>query len=399
MNLALRLYQVMNKESRLIIGAMSGTSADGVDVVVVSLEGHGRSIKWRLISKGVLPYPTDVKRRILYSSERGCAEEICVLSFVIGHLFSKAIIEVLESSAISTSEVDAIGSHGQTIYHMPEYTKVGNTLTRCSLQIGNLSVIAENTGLITVGDFRSRDVAAGGHGAPIIAYVDWALLTSKTVGRLVQNIGGIANVTVLPPNASLSEVYAFDTGPGNMVIDEVMRTLFATDLDVDGTTAAKGSPSDALLEELMNHWFIKAPPPKTAGRREFGRSFANYVIKKGFRMGLTKEDIVATVSMLTVKSIVYNYDKYVLKNPKRRFSEVILGGGGVRNKFIVRELERELRKRGLRLLLHEELGVDSKFKEALGMAVLTHEALSGIPNNVPRATGARKAVVMGLIAL
>ncbi|MEM1931428.1 MAG: anhydro-N-acetylmuramic acid kinase [Sulfolobales archaeon] len=399
MNLALRLSQVISKESRLIVGTMSGTSADGVDVVVVSLKGHGRNIRWKLISKGVLPYPTDVKRRILYSSERGCAKDICVLSFVIGRIFSKAIIEVLESSGISVSEVDAVGSHGQTIYHMPEYTKMGGVLTRCSLQVGNLSVIAESTGLVTVGDFRSRDIAAGGHGAPIIAYVDWALLTSKTVGRLVQNIGGIANVTVLPPNASISEVYAFDTGPGNMVIDEVMRTLFATELDVDGTTAAKGSPNNALLEELMNHWFIKAPPPKTASRREFGRRFADYVIKKSSRMGLTKEDIVATVSMLTVKSIVYNYDKYILNNPHRRFSEVILGGGGVKNKFIVRELERELRERGLRLLTHEELGIDSKFKEALGMAILAHETLSGIPNNVPRATGARKAVVMGLIAL
>lgn len=390
---------MIRKESRLIVGAMSGTSADGVDVVVVNLEGHGRNIRWRLASKEVVPYPADVRKRILHSSERGSVRDICVLNYVIGELFAKAIVDVLASSGISTSEVDAIGSHGQTVYHMPEYVKVGDILTRCSLQLGNLSVIAENTGLIAVGDFRSRDIAAGGHGAPIIAYVDWALLTSKTVGRLIQNIGGIANVTVLPPDADISEVYAFDTGPGNMVIDEIMRIFYGVELDVDGATAAKGSPSTVLVEDLLNHWFISAPPPKTASRREFGRKFAEYIVKKGLRIGLSKEDIVATISMFTVKSIVRNYDKFILGGSDRRFSEVILGGGGVKNKFILRELEKELRARGLRLITHEEVGIDSKFKEALGMAVLAHETLSGVPNNIPKATGARKRVVMGLIAI
>lgn len=387
------------KESRLVVGAMSGTSADGIDVAVVELRGHGRGIRWRLISKGTVPYPTDVRRRILHVSERGSVRDVCLLNYVVGELFSKAIVDVLESNGIGASEIDAVGSHGQTVYHMPEYVRIGGVLTRCSLQLGNLSVIAENTGLITVGDFRSRDIAAGGHGAPIIAYVDWALLTSSTVGRLIQNVGGIANVTVLPPDAGISEVYAFDTGPGNMVIDEVMRMLYGADFDVDGTTAMGGNLSTDLLKELMKHWFIRAPPPKTAGRREFGRRFAERVVKKGLRMGLSKEDIVATVSMFTVKSIVYNYDRFALRGGDGRFSEVILGGGGVRNRFIVRELEREFRKRSLKILTHDEVGIDSKFKESLGMAVLAHEALSGVPNNVPKATGARRSVVMGLIAM
>lgn len=398
-NLTLRLSRVIRKEGRLIVGAMSGTSADGIDVVVVELGGHGRNIRWRMVSKGVVPYPTDVKRRILLSSERGSIRDACLLNYVIGKLFSRAIVDVLEGDGIRPSEIDAIGSHGQTVYHMPEYVGMGGVSTRCSLQLGNLSVIAEDTGLITVGDFRSRDIAAGGHGAPIIAYVDWALLTSGTTGRLIQNIGGIANVTVLPPDAGLTEVYAFDTGPGNMAIDEAMRMLYGADCDLGGATAMRGVPSNALLEELMKHRFIREPPPKTAGRREFGRRFAERAIKRGLGMGLSKEDIIATLSMLTVKSIVYNYDRFVLKGGDRRFSEVILGGGGVRNRFIVRELERELRERGLRVLTHDEVGIDSKFKESLGMAVLAHEALSGVPNNVPKATGARRSVVMGLIAI
>ncbi|MCS7099955.1 MAG: anhydro-N-acetylmuramic acid kinase [Sulfolobales archaeon] len=387
-----------SRDRRLIVGAISGTSADGVDIAVVDVENHGRSIKWRLVSKNVVPYHPDVKKKVLLSSEVGSVEDVCVLNYVIGLLFAKAIVGTLESSGISSSEVDAIGSHGQTVYHMPEYVRVGDVVTRCTLQIGNLSVIAEDTGIVTVGDFRSRDVAAGGHGAPIIAYVDWALLTSSATGRLIQNIGGIANVTVLPPNADVSEVHAFDTGPGNMVIDEVMRALYGVEFDLDGSEAAEGDVSLELLSELMANEFVRAPPPKTAGRREFGHRFAEYVIKRGLSLGLSKKDIVATVSMFTVKSIVYNYDMYVLKNTGKKFSEVVLGGGGTRNRFLVRELEKELRKRGLRLIFHEELGIDSKYKEALGMAVLAHEALSGIPNNVPRATGARKRVVMGLIA-
>lgn len=389
----------MLKENRLVVGAMSGTSADGVDVVVVNLEGHGRNIRWRLVAKEIVPYPIDIKKKILASSERGGVRDACLLNYVIGFLFAKAIMSVMASSGISTSDVDAVGSHGQTVYHMPEYKEIGDIASRCSLQLGNPAVIAETTGLITVGDFRSRDIAAGGHGAPIIAYVDWALLTSNNTGRLIQNIGGIANVTVLPPNADLSEVYAFDTGPGNMVIDEVMRFLYGVEFDASGTTAMEGDVSYTLLEELMENRFIKAPPPKTAGRQEFGRRFAEFVIKRGNRLGLSKKDIVATVTMLTVKSIVYNYDKYILKSFGKKFSEVILGGGGVKNKFILRELEKELRKRDLKLLTHEDVGIESKYKEALGMSVLAHEALSGIPNNVPGATGASRRVVMGLIAL
>lgn len=397
-NLALRLSQVIEKERRLVVGAISGTSADGIDVVLVDLEGHGRGIRWKVVSKEVFPYPGEVKRRVLLCSERGRVEDMCVLNYVIGSLFAKAVLDLLSSSGVKVSEVDAVGSHGQTVCHMPEYVKLGGVSTRCTLQLGSPAVVAENTGLITVGDFRSRDVAAGGHGAPIIAYVDWALLTSDTVGRLVQNIGGIANVTVLPPSARLTDVYAFDTGPGNMVIDEVMRILYGADLDESGAVATEGEVNEKLLGLLMTDRFVRSPPPKTAGRREFGRRFAEHVVRKGLSLGLSKKDVVATVTMLTVKSIIYNYDRFILGRRRAKFEEVILGGGGVRNKMMVRELERELRERGLRLLTHEEVGIDSKFKEALGMAVLAHEALSGVPNNAPRATGARRSVVMGVIA-
>lgn len=394
-----RLIELMGKSRRVVAGAMSGTSADGVDVVVVELEGHGRGIRWRVITQGVLPYDPELRRAVLRTSEGGTCRDVCVLNFAVGQYFARAILEVLGTGGVKLSEVDAAGSHGQTVYHMPEYARVGRVTTRCTLQVGHPAVIAEETGLLVVGDFRVRDVAAGGQGAPIIAYVDWALLSDPRTGRLVQNIGGIANVTVLPPGAGLDEIYAFDTGPGNMVIDEAMRILYGLDYDEGGSTASRGSPDGRLLEELMRHPFVRSPPPKTAGRREFGRRFVERVVRRGLSLGLSREDVVATLATFVVKSIVYNYDRYILRRYGGRISEVVLGGGGARNRYLVRELERELRERGLRLTTHEELGIDSKYKEALGIAVLAHEALSGIPNNAPRATGARRQVVMGIIAL
>jgi len=396
---ARRLVELMGRDRRVIAGAMSGTSADGVDVVVVELEGHGRGIRWRVITQGVVPYDQELRRAVLRTSEGGTCRDVCVLHFAVGQYFARVVAEVLEVGGVKVGEVDAVGSHGQTVYHMPEYVRVDRVSTRCTLQVGHPAVIAEHLSLPVVGDFRVRDVAAGGQGAPIIAYVDWALLSDPRTGRLVQNIGGIANVTVLPPGAGLGEVYAFDTGPGNMVIDEAMRVLYGLDYDEGGSTASRGSPDGRLLEELMRHPFVRAPPPKTAGRREFGRRFVERVVRRGLSLGLSKEDVVATLTTFVVRSIVYNYDRYVLRRYRGRISEVVLGGGGARNRYLVRELERELREKGIRLITHEELGVDPKYKEALGMAVLAHEALSGIPNNVPRATGARRQVVMGVIAL
>ncbi len=399
MNLASRLTELVSRDRRVVVGAMSGTSADGVDVVVVELEGHGRGIKWKVVTQGVVPYDPELRRAVLRTSERGTCRDVCVLNFAVGRYFARAIVEVFGTGWVRVGEVDVVGSHGQTVYHMPEYVRVGRVTTRCTLQVGHPAVIAEGVGLPVVGDFRVRDVAAGGQGAPIIAYVDWALLSDARVGRLVQNIGGIANVTVLPPGAELNEVYAFDTGPGNMVIDEAMRLLYGLEYDEGGSTASAGSPDSRLLEELMKHPFVRSSPPKTASRKEFGRYFVEKVVRKGLNLGLSKEDIVATLTTFVVRSIVYNYDRYILRRYGGRISEVVLGGGGARNRYLVRELERELKERGLRLTTHEELGIDSKYKEALGMAVLAHEALSGVPNNVPKATGAKKQVVMGVVAL
>jgi len=393
-----RLLDKISLEERVVAGLMSGTSADGVDIVVTRVRGFGRDIKYKVLHKDTVPYPDELRKYILDSIEQGSVRDICLLNHLVAEAFSSALKNSLESSSISLSEIDLIGSHGQTLYHFPEYASVGGVSSRCSLQLGSVQVIAERTGLITVGNFRVRDIAAGGQGAPIIAYVDYSLLSDPVKGRLVQNIGGIANVTVLPGNPEVEDVYAFDTGPGNSLIDFTVSMLYPElSYDPGGEIASKGCCDEEILRELMTHEYITKPPPKTTGREVFNRSFAKRIIEKGLSKGLSKEDLVATVTMFTVKSIVKNYDLFIL--PKVRVEEVIVGGGGIRNKTLIKHFEEELRRRGLRMLKHEDFGIDSKIKEALGMAVLAHATLSGVPNNIPGATGAERSVVMGEIAL
>ncbi|MEZ0290859.1 MAG: anhydro-N-acetylmuramic acid kinase, partial [Sulfolobales archaeon] len=398
MNLIQRLVEKINLEDRLVAGMMSGTSADGVDIVFVELRGHGRDLKYRVIDSHVIDYPESLRSKILSSIESGTVHDICALNFLVAKFFAKAFREALELSSTKYREIDLIGSHGQTIYHYPEYVKCDELETRCTLQVGSIQVLAEETGVLSIGNFRVRDIAAGGHGAPIIAYVDYILFTHQKIGRIVQNIGGIANATVLPPNASIDDVYAFDTGPGNTLIDFAISILYR-DLKYDpgGEIAARGSPDRELLKELMKTPYITKPPPKTTGRETFGRRLVLEFIEKARSRGLSNEDIIATLTMFTVESIARNYELFIL--PQTKIEEVIVGGGGTKNKTLMRWLEERLRRIGLKIIRHEDLGIDSKIKEALGIAILAHETLSGVPNNIPRATGARRPVVMGEIAL
>jgi len=389
--LARRLVDKIFSEERVVAGLMSGTSADGVDVVVVRLKGHGRGVNHRVLHKDTVPYPDELRKYILDSVEKGSIHDACLLNYLVAEAFSSALKDSLECSSIRLSEVDLIGSHGQTVHHFPEYVSVGGFSSRCSLQLGSVQVIAERTGVTTVGNFRVRDIAAGGQGAPIIAYVDYSLLSDPEKGRLVQNIGGIANVTVLPANPGVGDIYAFDTGPGNSLIDFTVGMLYpGLTHDPEGEIASKGSCDEDVLKELMAHEYVAKPPPKTTGREVFNRSMARRIVEKGLGKGLSKEDVVATVTMFTVKSIVKNYDLFIL--PRVRVEEVVVGGGGARNRTIVKHLGEELGERGLRLLRHEDVGIDSKIK-------LAHATLSGVPNNIPGATGAVRSIVMGEIAL
>ena len=391
-----RLWAIAQKERKLIIGLMSGTSADGVSAVVAEIKGCGLDTKFKLIRHNTYPYPRGVKEK-LFAAFRGEAStpEICLLNFVIGELFAKAALAVIEEAGLSIHDVDLVASHGQTIWHQPALRELEGIRTRATLQIGEPAVIAERTGRPVVADFRVRDVAAGGQGAPISAYVDYILFRREEESVAVQNIGGIANVTYLPAGCGPDDVVAFDTGPGNMVIDALVRlvTKGEKEFDEEGAIAARGRVSKELLRRLMRHPFIRRRPPKTTGREEFGEHFALEVYRRGKALGLRDEDIIATVTAFTVEAIAYSYEHFL----PGKVNEVILGGGGCFNKTLVAMLRERLQ--GVKVSSHEDYGIPAQAKEPLVIAILANEAICGNPNNLPSATGARSRVVMGKVVL
>ncbi|MBU5483254.1 anhydro-N-acetylmuramic acid kinase [Clostridium sp. MSJ-11] len=383
-----KLIKLYNKDKKLVVGLMSGTSLDGIDCALVKIEGNGINTKIKPIYFHNLPMPDEIRREILQccSIESSNVEKICRLNFKLGELFAHTVISLCNKNKIELSHIDLIGSHGQTIYHIPQNS---------TLQIGELCVIAERTNIPVVGDFRVRDVAAGGHGAPLVPYTEYLLYRSENKTRILQNIGGIGNATILPKNSTLDQVIAFDTGPGNMIIDRVVLELTNGEksFDKDGTIAGKGKVHKKLLDEMMNHPYMKTLPPKTTGREVFGVDYAKSLLDKCSSMNLCKEDIVATVTAFTVESIAYHYEKYVFN--KYHVDEVIIGGGGSYNNTLISMLEQRLPM--ISIKIQEAFGYSSDAKEAIAFAVLANETIHGNYNNVPSVTGAKHPVVMGKI--
>jgi len=373
---------------------MSGTSADGIDAVVAEIAGSGRRLRARVRAHLHQPFPMALRQRILRLCLHGTVAEICELNFVLGEQFARAALAAIRRAKRKPRDIAAIGSHGQTIHHLP------NARTPSTLQIGEAAIIAERTGITTVADFRVRDMAAGGQGAPLVPYADWALFTDRDRPRLVQNIGGIANLTFLPAGAKLDDVIAFDTGPGNMVMDALVATLTEgrQTFDRDGRWAARGIVSLKLLAEMMAHPFLRRRPPKTTGREEFGEMFRDRVLASARRLRLRPEDIVATATAFTAASIADAYLRFVfsrLPASQRGGLQIILGGGGAENPTLRRMLAERI---GVgELLTHEDFSIANAAKEALAFAILAHETLLGQPGNVPSATGARRAAVLGKI--
>jgi anhydro-N-acetylmuramic acid kinase len=374
-----------------VVGLMSGTSADGIDAVVVRIDGRPPALSVETLSFACLPFDAEQRARIfaLFEPATGTVDRICRMNFALGEWFAAAALRAIEQAGLSPQEMDLIGSHGQTIYHaVDEGSPVKSTL-----QIGEAAVIAERTGITTVADFRVADVAAGGQGAPLVSYVDWLLLRHPTRVRAVQNIGGIANVTYLPAGDDPTGVMAFDTGPGNMLIDDAARR--ATDdrltFDRDGELAAQGRVDQALLDELLAHPYLAQSPPKTTGRELFGASFGEQVWRRGKARSLGDEDIVATLTAFTAASIADAYRRFLPQQP----DEAVLGGGGASNPALVRMLSQRLSP--ARVTTHEALGMSSDAKEAIAFAVLAYEAIHSRPGNLPGCTGARERVVLGKI--
>jgi anhydro-N-acetylmuramic acid kinase len=390
-------------EPLTIIGLMSGTSADGIDAVVAEISGAERRLRAHVVAHAHERFPPALRRRILRVGLHGRVAEICELNFALGEKFAQAALKVIHIAKLRTRDITAIASHGQTIHHLP------NARTPSTLQIGELAVIAERTGIRTIGDFRVRDMAAGGQGAPLVPYADWTLFTHDQRPRIIQNIGGIGNLTFLPPRARLEEVTAFDTGPGNMVIDAVVTHLSGGLLTFDrgGKLAAQGNVSEKLVTEMMSHPFLRRSPPKTTGREEFGEVFVEKVLRLGRRLRLLDKDLVASATAFTAASIADAYRRFIFPQLGRNQSrqvEIILGGGGAMNPTLRRMLACELGKLSStpnpiqhQILTHKDFGIENAAKEALAFAILGYETLHGRPSNVPNATGAGRPVILGKI--
>ena len=378
-----------------VVGLISGTSADGIDAALLDVTGEPPALSLKLLRYATFPYPRGLRERLFRLTAGGTVAELCHLNFYIGELFAKAVIRIAALDGRDPSDIELIGSHGQTAYHTAQPRKEGEKRFRSTLQIGEPSVIAERTGVTTVADFRPRDIAAGGHGAPLTPDLHYLLFRHSSRSRLVVNIGGISNLTYIPAGKGPESVVAFDSGPGNMLIDGIMhrKTGGRARMDRDGRQAQKGRVHEKLLAEWLRDPYFRMKPPKTTGREAFGSKRLAEVIRRGRALKISDRDLVATVTLFTARSIGLSYSKFI--GTAGTVDEVIVGGGGTRNATLMRNLAAEFYP--VPVLTFEDFGLDSKAVEAMAFGVLAYESILGIPNNLPSATGADRPAVMGKI--
>ena len=390
------LKDLINKESKLVIGLMSGTSADGIDAVLVRITGHGPSTKVKQLAFISPAYSEEVRARILTIAEGkfGGAKELCLMNALLGHLFADTCLKLCAEAGVDPSDIDLVGSHGQTVWHIPAAEDYLGYSMRGTLQIGDPSEINEKLGCTVVSDFRVRDMAAGGLGAPLVPYTEYILYSDPDRNVGLQNIGGIGNITILPKGGKLSDLSAVDTGPGNMIMDNVISRLTKgqSRYDKGGSLALKGQPSSALLSELMQDPYLQKLPPKTTGREYFGDPYVDKIMKQAEKLVLSPADLMATVTMFTASSIAWSVDHLCAVRPDR----LIVGGGGAQNPVLMDYIRQCLPD--VEVMRNEDLGLDGDAKEAVAFALLANEAIYSQPNNAPAATGASHPVVMGKIS-
>jgi len=370
-----------------VLGMISGTSADGIDVALCEIDGAPPRLTAQIVRARTIPYEPELRERVLTAMKSGAvgADALCVLNFEVGEAFAQAALDLIEDES-----VDLVGSHGQTVWHQFD----ANGKVSATLQIGEASVIAERTGRTTVADFRTRDVAAGGQGAPLASYLDWLLMRHDTDWRAVQNIGGIGNVTFLPPLSEPDrQMIAFDTGPGNALIDSAITLLTngRQTYDDNGQMAALGIVDDEWLAKLMAHPYYAMPAPKTTGREVFSMEMAANLIAEGRVRGLSDHAILATLTALTAESIAQAYRDFA----PAPIAEVIVAGGGGHNGTLIEMLR--ARVAPATLSLSSETGIDGDYKEALLFAVLAYETWHHRPGCLPEQTGATHGSVLGNI--
>jgi anhydro-N-acetylmuramic acid kinase len=387
----------------IVAGIMSGTSADGINVALVKIVWRGRLrpgasgsaiLCFKFLAQAEYPYPKNVRQAVLeaMNATNASVADLARLNFLLAELYSDA---VLATQRRFRQKVDLVGCHGQTLYHQGEPAPFLGRKLAVTWQTGEGAVIAARIGVPVVSDFRPADMAAGGKGAPLVPFLDYLLYRDARVGRIVQNIGGIANLTAIPAGVSAEKVIAFDSGPGNMVIDAVTHRLFGKPYDRDGRTAASGAVLDDVVSQSLRLPFFRRKPPKTAGREEFGREFAEQFIRRCGRA--SKADVVATATALTARSIADALRRFVVRR-RRRFSEFVVSGGGANNPTLLAMLANELRPLGLKMRSSDEFGLPSEAKEAAAFALMAFETWNRRASNVPSATGARRHVILGKIS-
>ena len=381
------LEETAAKPGRLVVGLMTGTSADGIDAVLARIFGSGTATRFELLAHATSDIPPALREGLfdLFKPD-ATVDDLTGLNFELGETLAAAALEVIGKGGAAPEEVDLIGSHGQTVRHFPRDG------TPSTLQIGEPAVIAQRTGITTVADFRPADVALGGQGAPLVPLVDLLLFGHPGRGRLMLNIGGIANVTVLPPGAGPDEVAAFDLGPGNMLVDGAVSFLTGGGerFDRDGRRAASGTVDQDWLGRLLEHEFLHRPPPKSTGREEFG---AEYLFEVMTSSGLAGDALIATLTAFTAGAVVQGIGRFALAGGG--MEELWVSGGGVHNRCLMDQIARGLPE--LRVAPTDEIGVPADAKEALAFAVLANETLAGNSGNLPAATGAERAAVLGKI--
>ena len=395
--------------SMIIAGVMSGTSADGINVALVRFpSGAKRRAKgpsphnhsgsdFTLLAHEEYPFPAPVRRAILgtMNAELARVADLARLNFLLGELYAEAVAKTTRKHRV---KIDLVGCHGQTLYHQGTAERFLGRKLAVTWQTGEGAVIAARLGVPVVSDFRPADVAAGGKGAPLVPFLDYLLYRDPRVERIAQNIGGIANLTAIPAGASLGQIVAFDTGPGNMVMDAAMEELFGRRYDRDGKVAASGRVLDNVIAQLIRARFFRQKPPRTAGREEFGREYVGRFLQ--LCRGASKADVVATATALTARSIADAVARFVVPRfgVRRRDHEMIVSGGGAKNPTLMAMLCNEIAPLGIDLHFSDEFGLPAEAKEAVAFALLAHETWHRRPSNVPSATGAKRAAILGKIS-
>lgn len=372
-------------KNTLAIGLMSGTSLDGVDACLVEIS---ECCDVKIKETYSLDYGKDIQTKLFEMANNiGSIKDVCIMNFILGEIYANCTLELIKKAGIKTKDVEYIASHGQTIFHHPKSTDCSGIQANSTLQIGDISVISDKTGITTIGDFRTKDMSAGGQGAPLVPFAD-EIIFKRDKSRAIQNIGGIGNVTLLSPDV---ETFAFDTGAGNMMIDYCTKKFFHKPFDKDGELAFCGHVDDNWLSYLLDEPYYRQTPPKTTGRELFS---SEYIEEKLKRAPDNLYDIIATVTALSAHSIFDAYKNFIF--PHAIPEEIVLGGGGAYNKFLTTYLQKLFKD--IPIKTHEDFGIPNKYKEAMAFAILGYFTMKKLPNNIPSCTGAKRPVIMGKVS-